>query len=437
MRAQNIREASKKELELAIKTQELVTEDADEKLKRNLIRLSEKYPEEMLEPMVHKLNEKKRSQFLHFRNQFKKKFQFLKEKQHQGDDEGVAEHHRTHQMEVNMTTSPAVPLPLGQLASTTSHAGLEQNPSTFPAQGQLSTGTTAVEVEETDPAHRRSSQTRARRFVKRGRYRRIQRKKVRGKVKLTTNYSDYTLSLSQERVLNRGLNFCPQPAAVNRTKVEAGLKRMARIICWADYFHGMDQDREEVEDASLIKEKKSNFPPTTGQNKYVPSRGVKEFITSTHDAIVSAPLKPYHSNLPVDQVAALKELKKQQDQRKIVIKPNDKMGGQSVMNTEDYVKKVEEMLSATFVDENNEEQRYYKGPIAGMYVDQHFNHIKKYLEESAKSGIITESDAKNLLPKEPTPGRFYGLVKNQKGIPDGEKIPPLRPVVSGVEATQR
>ena len=44
------------------------------------------------------------------------------------------------------------------------------------------------------------------------------------------------------------------------------------------------------------------------------------------------------------------------------------MGGQSVMNTEDYVKEVEEMLSATFVDENNEEQRYYKRPIAGMYV---------------------------------------------------------------------
>ena len=40
LRAQNIREASKKELELAIKTQELVTEDANEKLKRNLNRLS-------------------------------------------------------------------------------------------------------------------------------------------------------------------------------------------------------------------------------------------------------------------------------------------------------------------------------------------------------------------------------------------------------------
>ena len=77
-----------------------------------------------------------------------------------------------------------------------------------------------------------SQASRARRFVKRGKYRRIQRKKLRGKVKLTTNYSDYPLSLAQERVLNRGLNFCPQPTAVNRTKVEAGLKRMARIICW-------------------------------------------------------------------------------------------------------------------------------------------------------------------------------------------------------------
>ena len=206
---------------------------------------------------------------------------------------------------------------------------------------------------------------------------------------------------------------------------------MARIISWADYFQGLDREREEDEQTSLIKEKKTNFPPTVGENKYLPSRGVKEFITATHDAIVAAPLKPFHSNIPDDQMLALKELKKEQDKRRIVIKPNDKMGGQSVMNTADYVQKVEGMLRATFVDEGGEQRHYYKGPIAGMYVDQHYNHIKSFLEESAKKEIITESDAKNLLPAEPTPGRFYGLVKNQKGVPEGEKIPPLRPVVSG------
>ena len=30
----------------------------------------------------------------------------------------------------------------------------------------------------------------------------------------------------------------------------------------------------------------------------------------------------------------------------------------------------------------------------------------------------------------PTPGRFFGPVKNQKGVPEREKIPPPRPVVS-------
>ena len=97
-------------------------------------------------------------------------------------------------------------------------------------------------------------------------------------------------------------------------------------------------------------------------------------------------------------MAALKELKKEQDKRKIVIKPNDKMGGQSVMNTKDYVEKVEGMLNATFQDENGEERRYYEGPIAGMFVDHHFNQIKRFLDVSAKKEIISENDVKNLLP---------------------------------------
>ena len=107
------------------------------------------------------------------------------------------------------------------------------------------------------------------------------------------------------------------------------------------------------------------------------------------------------------------------------------------MNTADYVEKVNQMLNETFLDENGEVKRYYAGPIAGMCVDHYYNQIKEFLEESAKKEIISESDAKNLLPQEPTPGRFYGLVKNQKAIPDGDKIPPLRPVVSGSGSNRR
>ena len=88
------------------------------------------------------------------------------------------------------------------------------------------------------------------------------------------------------------------------------------------------------------------------------------------------------------------------------------------MNTADYVEKVNQMLNETFLDENGEVKRYYAGPIAGMCVDHHHNQIKDFLEESAKKEIISENDVKNLL-------------KNQKAIPDGDKIPRLRPVVSG------
>ena len=76
-------------------------------------------------------------------------------------------------------------------------------------------------------------------------------------------------------MLNRGLNFCPQPAAVNRTKVEAGLQRMARTVQWADYLHGREGLENEAREQPLIQVKKDNFPPTTGENKYVPTRGVK------------------------------------------------------------------------------------------------------------------------------------------------------------------
>ena len=54
-----------------------------------------------------------------------------------------------------------------------------------------------------------------------------------------------------------------------------------------------------------------------------------------------------------------------------MIKPND------------YVERVEEMLNANFVDENEEEKRN-KGPTAGMYVDQHYNHIQSYLKQAGQ-----------------------------------------------------
>ena len=122
LRKQNLKEASKKELELAIQIEELSEVKARVDLAEAVEKMGEELPEAKKEALMERVNEKKESQFLHFRSQYKKKFQFLRQKQ-QGGGQATGE-----QMEDI--------LPVVQSAtSSTSHAGLEQRPAAQPASG--------------------------------------------------------------------------------------------------------------------------------------------------------------------------------------------------------------------------------------------------------------------------------------------------------------
>ena len=90
LRKQNLKEASKKELELAIKVEELSEAKAMEDMAKAVEKMGEELPEAKKEALMERVNEKKESQFLHFRNQYKKKFQFLRQKQ-QGDGPATGE----------------------------------------------------------------------------------------------------------------------------------------------------------------------------------------------------------------------------------------------------------------------------------------------------------------------------------------------------------
>ena len=78
LRKQNLKEASKKELELAIKVEELSEVKAKEDMAKAVEKMGEELPEAKKEALMEKVNEKKESQFLHFRNQYKRKFHFLR-----------------------------------------------------------------------------------------------------------------------------------------------------------------------------------------------------------------------------------------------------------------------------------------------------------------------------------------------------------------------
>ena len=54
--------------------------------------------------------------------------------------------------------------------------------------------------------------------------------------------------------------------------------------------------------------------------------------------------------------------------------------------------------------------------------------------EGVEIGFIHPDDRELMIPGDPKPGRYYGLPKLQKPRetwPEGQNIPPLRPIVSG------
>ena len=99
-----------------------------------------------------------------------------------------------------------------------------------------------------------------------------------------------------------------------------------------------------------------------------------------------------------------------QKQRIITVKPNDKMGGQSILPTEDYIESLMKQLEDSYQDKQGVTHQYYK-PVELFLLRTHHSAIKDYLEGAVKDGVITSSDAALLLDEEPKASRLYGLVK--------------------------
>ena len=88
------------------------------------------------------------------------------------------------------------------------------------------------------PSSNPQNKRKARRWIKNSVFRRkISRKLKNNLPNLTTNYSDINFEgTAMERYTNRGLNHCEVPPNINRTGIEAGIKRMTRSLYWKEYF---------------------------------------------------------------------------------------------------------------------------------------------------------------------------------------------------------
>ena len=101
-----------------------------------------------------------------------------------------------------------------------------------------------------------------------------------------------------------------------------------------------------------------------------------------------------------------------QRERIITVKPNDKSGGCSILNLSDYVDACHSQLYSTFADEHGQPQQYYRDHVPDQILKHHWGQVKDLVSEGVDAGHVHLDDVPHLVPPEPKPGRFYGLVKN-------------------------
>ena len=135
------------------------------------------------------------------------------------------------------------------------------------------------------------------------------------------------------------------------------------------------------------------------------------------------------SNLPVDEINALKELIKLQRDRIIMIKPCDKGACILILHFDTYMQACYKHLLETNTTTNGEDIKYYE-QVDDFAVERSKNIIKKILQEGLDSEIINKEEFNAMDPSDMNPARFYANFKLHKPHLVN-KAPPLRPIVSG------
>ena len=285
-----------------------------------------------------------------------------------------------------------------------------------------------------------SSKKKNRKFVKRTKYRRKMKQLNKKNSNLVTNYSNIEISKDMDSLFDKGLHFAIMPKKVNTTDIHAGFQNLGRSMEWTEVLSNPDSPDCSSQEPAVKKETPWK-PVKTSLPKSAPSADLNTFLNGSLNCVLGSDLNRVQPNLPENERRALNELVELQKSRQITIKPNDKTGGASIMNTEDYIKSMENILDAKFVDSDGVEHPYFQKLDPYQADQMQFNDLERLKEEVSKArneGWIDNDMAKWLVPDEPAPGRLYGLVKDhvaKEKWPENSKIPPLRPVESASGTT--
>ncbi len=225
------------------------------------------------------------------------------------------------------------------------------------------------------------------------------------------NLSSKVLSPEEKSILEKGLNFIPTPADVDRDRIQVAVAEFGRKVKLAYHFEGGTRFT------------RPRFMPksqwTPSDNKIHPN--ILKRLDEMEKEIKDLRVRKGYPNLKVGELRAIKKLRQNQN---IVIKKADKGSATVIMDMEDYVREGNRQL------DNPKHYRKLSHPIYHKTAAR----ISKIVQKLKNNGYINEKQRSYLSPPDtPRPRRFYMLPKIHKDpkkwtVPN--KIPPGRPIVS-------
>ena len=222
---------------------------------------------------------------------------------------------------------------------------------------------------------------------------------------LVFNLSSVDLTESENRLLSKGLGFCPRPKSYDRGNLLHDTKVFSRRMRLKSHFNDRD-------DTNRSSEKYPNFVPKSDWQPPKQGPDLETFISSMESDIAShKPSKPKHDNLTKSERSALYDLQNRQD---IIIKPADKGSAVVVMDRDHYISEAERQLG---------DSTYYK-LLDHDPTPEFAKEVSEAINEMLDEGHISEKNRNYLLIDQPKAGRFYLLPKIHKAGNPG------RPIVS-------
>ena len=168
-------------------------------------------------------------------------------------------------------------------------------------------------------------------WIPKSRYKRKINSLKKQNINVIFNYSSITLTEAMEKLLNRGLNFSILPLKLDITQTLVEFKRFERTMIWKEFWYG--RNTEETYKPPIFKAKKTNLP-----KNHKTHNGLKTYLGAIKSKIMDHQNRnKVESNLPEDEIEALKEVIKLQKDHKIMTKQCDKGAGIMILNFQNYI----------------------------------------------------------------------------------------------------